>query len=121
MSSKICVSLFGSGTDAGVPTLVGKKKRHNIEGDCCNTDLCNRHEPHHSHNKKRQFDLVLDTTTTVPDATTTTTQTMPPATETIPTATQTMPTTTMPTTTQTIPTTTMPTTAQLPGMEFLFS
>lgn len=123
-STTVCVSLFGSGVDVGVPTLVGKKKRHNIEGDCCNTDLCNQHEPHHGHNKKRQFDLVLDTTTTLPDTTTmvTTTQTMPPATETMPSAAQSIPqkqtteleTSTMPPATQTMPTTTqtMPTTAQ---------
>lgn len=51
--------------------MVGRKKRNSIDGDCCNTDLCNRHIPSHSLPRKRQFSIILDTTTDAPNQTTT--------------------------------------------------
>ena len=57
--------------------MVGRKKRHSIEGECCNTDLCNRHIPSHSHPRKRQFSIILDTTTDNAPNQTTTALTLP--------------------------------------------
>ncbi|XP_062616722.1 uncharacterized protein LOC134278425, partial [Saccostrea cucullata] len=52
-------------TTRGAPILVGKKKRHGIDGECCSTDLCNRHEPVKG---KRQIIIM---TGTIPDKPTT--------------------------------------------------
>ncbi|XP_062566959.1 uncharacterized protein LOC134229263 [Saccostrea cucullata] len=59
-SSDVCTRLFGSGT----PSLIGR--RSNLEGECCDNDLCNRNRPV----GKRQVDF-FDTTTTMRPRTTT--------------------------------------------------
>ncbi|XP_062566963.1 uncharacterized protein LOC134229267 [Saccostrea cucullata] len=61
----VCVSLFEASTTRGAPILVGKKKRHGIDGECCSTDLCNRHVP-----VKRKRQIVI-MTGTIPDKPTT--------------------------------------------------
>ncbi|XP_061176021.1 uncharacterized protein LOC133184972 [Saccostrea echinata] len=87
---KVCIALFGESTTTttttsatpitttqattpvtttqatttrGAPTLVGKKKRNRIDGECCSTDLCNRHVPV---KRKRQIIIM---TGTIPDRT----------------------------------------------------
>nr|XP_022291476.1 uncharacterized protein LOC111102852 isoform X2 [Crassostrea virginica] len=44
----VCLRLFGS----GVPTLIGK--RSNLNGECCENDLCNNNQPIN----KRQIDFI---------------------------------------------------------------
>ncbi|XP_062566949.1 uncharacterized protein LOC134229252 [Saccostrea cucullata] len=46
-TNDVCSQLFGS-APTGSSLIVGKRapaKRANLNGDCCNTDLCNRHFP----------------------------------------------------------------------------
>ncbi|XP_062585952.1 uncharacterized protein LOC134247632 [Saccostrea cucullata] len=50
----VCSSLFGNGR------VLGRRKKRSINGECCNSDLCNKHDP----SKKRQIVISLETTTT---------------------------------------------------------
>ena len=49
-NSKVCTQLFGANPipTSGTFSVIGKRlheKRANLDGDCCDTDLCNKHTP----------------------------------------------------------------------------
>nr|XP_022293452.1 cysteine-rich, acidic integral membrane protein-like isoform X1 [Crassostrea virginica] len=67
-SSDVCTQLFGANPipTSGTFSVIGKRlheKRANLDGDCCDTDLCNKHTPTPARERRQDVNV---TTTMMP-------------------------------------------------------
>ncbi|XP_056016172.1 uncharacterized protein LOC130053264 [Ostrea edulis] len=73
-TNDVCARLFGS-SPGGNSLIIGRRssnRRASLNGDCCNTDLCNRHNPSPPSIRRQLANLTTTTTETM----VTTTETM---------------------------------------------